>query len=419
MVPYRHTPAHAFAGHRPTTAMAVVLALMLTLPVVAPVAAAAPGNDNLANATAVIALPFDAYPDVSQATLEPGEAIGCDNGYGLDQTVWYSWTSQNAGQLTVQIDPTWGGQTAALYGPFNTAPTDVTTVGSPIGCVFYPGPDNALKQSVGAGETYLIQLATVSSWGVSPHLGVSEAIPPSNDTKANAAVIGSLPFAADVDLTLATVEAGEDKCGSGFDRSVWYRYNPTADGTLEIGLSRDQGQVLGGLYIGSDLTITTAGAPGCFSSYGLPTRFVVQGATTYYLQIGDRSWESGSEPVHVSINPGPPLLVESVAINPNVPVSRAGGVATVSFTVTCNNPAGFWVYATLRQRLTRTVVASAFADNGGRCGPTPTVIQLGFADPNHPFVGGSAQVSASIPASDGWSSVQLNPSATLKLKYQR
>src|SRR5207244_7210645 len=136
-------------------------------------------------------------------------------------------------------------------------------------------------------------------------------------------------------------------------------------------------------------------------------RFAVTGGTIYYLQVGDQSGSFGTEPVHVAINPGPPPLKETVGIGPNATVTRAGGVATVSFTVTCNNSASFWIYATLRERLTRTVLASADSNNGGQCGPSPTVLRLSFADPNHAFAPGSAEVSAYIPASDGWSFVQL------------
>jgi hypothetical protein len=419
MFPYQATPPVARGGGwRRTAAMSTAVALLFMMAVVAPVAAAAPGNDNLANASVISTLPFDAYPDMSEATLESGEAIGCENGYGQDQSVWYAWTSSQAGRLNVQVDGSWGGQTAAVYGPFASLPTDVTTLGSPAGCVFYPGADNALHHSVGVGETYAIQLTTISYWGVSPHLGISETLPPANDSRSNAAVISGLPFAADADLTLATREAGEDKCGVGFDRTVWYRYTPSTDGTLEIALSRDQGSVIGALYAGTDLVITSAGAPACFSSFGQPTRFVVKGGTTYFLQLGDFSADNGSEPIHLAINPGPPPLIETVAIGPNPTLTRAGGIATVSFTVACNNSANFWIYASLRERLTRTVLASASSDNGGQCGPSPTVISLSFADPNHAFAPGSATVSAYIPAGDGWSNIQLNPSVTLKLKYR-
>src|SRR5207245_2486834 len=118
---------------------------------------------------------------------------------------WYAWTSSSAGLLAVQIDGPFGGQTAAVYGPMASLPTDVTTLGSPAGCVFYPGTANALTRSVGAGETYVFQLTAVS-WALSPHLGVSEILPPPNDNKGNATVISALPFAGDVDLTAATLE---------------------------------------------------------------------------------------------------------------------------------------------------------------------------------------------------------------------
>jgi hypothetical protein len=46
-------------------------------------------------------------------------------------------------------------------------------------------------------------------------------------------------------------------------------------------------------------------------------------------------------------------------------------------------------------------------------------MELGFADDNAAFVPGSAQLSAYVPAGDGWTSVSLNPSVTVKLRYQR
>jgi hypothetical protein len=332
------------------------------LPVAAPVAAAAPDNDNLANATAVTTLPFDAYPDVSQATLEAGEAIGCDSGYGMDQSVWYSWTAPQDGTLRVQIDGSWGGQTAAVFGPLDPLPTDVLSVGPVRWCVYDPGPDYALNESVQSGETYLFQLTTVSAWGVSPHLGINLLVPPANDNKAQATVISGLPFTDTVDLSVATVESGENLCGNSVDRTAWHRYTPSADSTMEVGLSRDQGSVSGALY-GPDgqPATTTVGAPGCFSSDGGPTRFLLKGGVTYDLQVGDSIYSNGSEPVHVSIQPGPPPFSASLVVNPNGTVKRVGGVAYVSFTVTCNNPGNFWIYATLRERLTRTILASAFA----------------------------------------------------------
>src|SRR4051812_1642790 len=58
------------------------------------------------------------------------------------------------------------------------------------------------------------------------------AAPPGNDHPDGATVITTLPSSEVANLE----EATRDDVGCGFDRSVWYRYTPEVDVTLEAAL---------------------------------------------------------------------------------------------------------------------------------------------------------------------------------------
>ena len=76
---------------RPKVLMVLLGLLALTLFVVTPASvAAAPSNDNFADATAITGLPFTDTADITDATTESGEPIAYPGEIG--KTVWYSFT---------------------------------------------------------------------------------------------------------------------------------------------------------------------------------------------------------------------------------------------------------------------------------------------------------------------------------------
>jgi hypothetical protein len=82
-----------------TTLGATIAALLLA--VTAPSAfAAAPTNDEMANATTITSLTFSASPDLSQATVEAGENVDC--GFASTRTVWYRYVVP--GKQLLQVD---------------------------------------------------------------------------------------------------------------------------------------------------------------------------------------------------------------------------------------------------------------------------------------------------------------------------
>jgi hypothetical protein len=410
-----------------SSALASAIALVLLVPLAAPAAAAAPGNDDYADASAIGSLPFDVTLDMSEATLEEGEPLPCENGNGMDESVWYAWTAPTTDALNVAIGGSWGGQTAAVYGPFGSMPADFGSLGSPA-CVFDAGLGYSLTLDVQVGELYIIQLTAVSSWAITPLLQVWQGPALSNaanDNLADAIVVGGLPFEDWRDLSAATAQDGEafgcNYYNEGW-QTVWYSYTPPADANISLDLDRSDGTAYGAVYDSGDSTgispAATAG-PSCFNSSSGPLRLGVSGGQTYLIQVMVSGWYYGSWPVHLLIEQGPAPLEIGAVVNPIGAVKHVGGVAYVSLSVTCTNPADFWIYAHLRQRLTRTALADAVADGGGTCGPQATTITLAFADDDLAFAPGAAQLSGYIQASDGWTSASLEGSATVKLRNQR
>src|SRR5713226_4419115 len=90
-----------------------------------------------------------------------------------------------------------------------------------------------------AGVTTLLASCT-RDIPVQPHRPslTAQLVAPSNDNFGNATVIAAVPFSDSVDITDATMEAGERapfcSSGSSSQRTVWYTFTPTATGLVSI-----------------------------------------------------------------------------------------------------------------------------------------------------------------------------------------
>lgn len=147
--------------------------LLAAIVLVAPVASAAasgvpaPPNDDYANALRLSDRTNWITPAMAGASLEPGEATGCNPGGEMDRSVWYSLDVRGPGTLQVLMGGREGSVTTAVFGPFRELPSSVAAVGHPLYCVYGTGLFKALTEKVAAG-LYLFQLTTVSSHEVAP-----------------------------------------------------------------------------------------------------------------------------------------------------------------------------------------------------------------------------------------------------------
>ena len=116
-----------------------------------------------------------------------------------------------------------------------------------------------------------------------PAVAPARAVPPANDARDNAIVIGTLPFSGTVDTTEATIGPEDDAaaatCGlsTPYPKSVWYRYTPASDHAVVIDTAGSNYPVGVGVGTGGSCVTTFAGA----------VRFSAQAGETYFIAVVD------------------------------------------------------------------------------------------------------------------------------------
>jgi hypothetical protein len=140
----------------------VLLMGMLAMLVMTTPALAQPGNDDLATATGVNALPFNDAVDTTDATVEPGEPLGPDEFCPpRGATVWYELTFGSSQPVAVDTAGSDYDTTLAVYT--GTGYGDLARVACNDDTFF--GLQAALSFDAEAGVTYLVQ---VGSFGEGP-----------------------------------------------------------------------------------------------------------------------------------------------------------------------------------------------------------------------------------------------------------
>jgi PKD repeat protein len=128
------------------------------------------------------------------------------------------------------------------------------------------------------------------------------AMPPPNDSFAEAHVVSALPFSDSVENAEATTESGEPQFCFFMPQTVWYVIRPTADVLLRAGMSRTSFSftnfnIYRGTSLGS-LSFVNCGA------FGNTPTFNAQGGSTYYIQAGSIFGATGA--LHLDIEEIPP-----------------------------------------------------------------------------------------------------------------
>ena len=154
--------------------------------------------------------------------------------------------------------------------------------------------------------------------------GVFDAVPVwtqlvslSNDAFATATVIGALPFSDVVDISAASMEAGEptSSCsgGASSQRTVWYAFTPAVTAvvtaSVDAGFSTVVGVYSGGLGGLAEIT--------CRSPFVVrDATFLAQAGTTYHIQVDGMFGQTGVVQLRLEAVPPPPndLFVNATAI---------------------------------------------------------------------------------------------------------
>jgi PKD repeat protein len=132
-------------------------------------------------------------------------------------------------------------------------------------------------------------------------------VSPSNDDFANAAGISALPFSANVNLPLATIEAGEpaSTCSNpfgGVGKTVWYSFTPAQTGSISASTFNAGFSSVVAAYTGTSVASLTEVGCGVFGSR---VTFRALANTTYYFQVGGLFGQSGTLEFRLEVTPLP------------------------------------------------------------------------------------------------------------------
>lgn len=152
------------------------------------------------------------------------------------------------------------------------------------------------------------------------------AAAPSNDNFASATTVSPFPFTDSVDVTQATLEAGEPTPCAPSSHTVWYSFTPSSDGAVTV-------DPFGSTFFDTILGAYSASSPsfagltilGC-QAFGSALVFTVHAGTTYYVQASDYFTGGGTLNVSFTFTPPPP----------NDNFANATAFATVPYSDTTN-----------------------------------------------------------------------------------
>ena len=253
---------------------------------------------------------------VTRLTNSPGRDEGDRAGWSPDGTRIVFSSDRDAGQLHVfAMQADGNGVTQLTSGNF----VDDDPVWSPDGAhiAFHSTRD-------GDEEIFIMNADGTEQTQVTFNEGVFDAVPvwiqqlpASNDAFANATVISALPFSDAVDISAASIEAGEpsSSCsgGSSSQRTVWYTFTPTETAVLrasvDAGFSTVVGVYSGGLGGLAEIT--------CRSPFVVrDVNFLAQAGTTYHIQVDGMFGQRGVVTLRLDVLPPPPndLFINATAI---------------------------------------------------------------------------------------------------------
>ena len=261
--------------------------------------------------------------------------------------------------------------------------------------------------------TFLICVATLASLVlVAPVLAAA----PANDTYADRAAIGSLPFQDSRDTSEATTDATDVEASAGCgapptDASVWYELVPAAD--AQILVSSDGSDYAVGI-------IAVTGSPGSFELQACGAGGVSISATAgvpiaILVFDYDGVGNGGNLELSVTLAPPPPQLDLTVASGGSV--NPRTGVATVKGTIRCTGGDVFGKNF-ISIQLTQTVGRFRFSGDGFgdfACDGATHPWAFEVASSSGKFGGGKATVSVfAIACSFECAEAQVERTITLK-----
>jgi hypothetical protein len=269
-----------------------ILATMLL--VARPAQAAAPSNDNFANAATFGTVPGQAIGRNNDATRQTGEP---DNGYA---TVWWKWTATQSGRFhldTCDTVPSFSS-VIGVYTGSSVSQLTQRANSKVLGedCPDYSGVKTYFDAV--AGTTYYISVGGWYSSSQSLNIRLSLRRTPLNDNFAAATPFGKRQGTVTGTNVEATRETGEPDNGN---RTVWWKWTaPRSDRYfLDTCKTVPSFASVIGVYVGSNVAQllqkanSRVSGSDCPDYSGVKTYFDAVAGTTYYISVG--GWYTSSQ----------------------------------------------------------------------------------------------------------------------------
>jgi hypothetical protein len=298
-VPARRGRLTLFAGAVWTAvALAGVLAIGAT--------AAAPTNDNFANAIVLSGAVDSRSGDTNvDATLETGEDPTVADRSG-GKSVWYSWTAPLTGMVVIDT-ATSGFDT--LLGVYTGNAVNALTPVASNDDVKTTVLTSRVRFPATTGAVYRIRVDGFEGDAGTINLHVHQALPPPNDAFANAIeVFQDVDVSGTNDGATLELEAGEDSDVARFPgdvagfpggASVWYWWTAPHSGKFVIDTASSTFDTLLGIYTGGAVgSLTWIASNDDTKTLTSQVRFTAIGGTVYRIRVDGFAEASGTINLH-------------------------------------------------------------------------------------------------------------------------
>ena len=286
-----------------------VAALLFVLVAPGSASAAAPPNDNFANAETITDRFGWVEGDNTEATKEPGEPNHAGNPGGA--SVWYSWTAPSSGRATLNLCYAEFDSLLAVYVGDDVVHLQQVAADDN-GC----GEQSWLTFMASAGVTY--KIAVDGANGAAGYFELGWGLGPSNDDFAAANELPGDSGSIDGDNRYATLEPGEPEHGPYGSASVWYRWTAPSTGPATFELCDSYFDTMVAVYTGSSvdgLTRVTQDDNDCPNEYGARVSFTAAAGQEYRIAVDGAYGDWGdltlrwSRTILAPVNHGPPSIL--------------------------------------------------------------------------------------------------------------
>ena len=235
----------------------------------------------------------------------------------------------------------------------------------------YAIAQNTLGRTLAAGMAAAALLVCAALLPAAAH-----AAAPSNDAIDSATSIGALPYNDTLDTTEATTAADDPSC-AGNGHTVWYRYTPSSSIRVDANTFGSSYDTTISVYTGSPGSLTQIACNDDAQGLQSQVTFDATAGQSYYVMAGSFGSGSGGTLTLELREAAPPPPAPEVGLT----IDRAGhvdrnGVASVSATLTCNQPMFVGAYGTLTQKGPGRTTIQGFGGNNVSCTPPGVDVKI-------------------------------------------